>query len=76
MYNEDNTSGKPIYVIFYRVHKTCHPSSDLNLKFFNLPHFSAMCFLKIVLQSNEFTQMYIEPASLVFEAAPFALEDA
>ena len=27
-----------------RVHKTCHPSSDLNHKFLNVPHLSALWF--------------------------------
>ena len=46
-----------------RVHKTCHPSSDLNLGLFILPHFSLMRFQSYLIKSTSFHQKYINPAS-------------
>ena len=47
-----------------RVHKTRHPSSDLNLRLFDLPHFNAR-------QTTTFYQMYSKPASLSAEGAQY-----
>ena len=46
-----------------RVHKTHHSSSDLNLRFLNLPHFSVLWFQKCFLQISTFYEISINTAS-------------